>query len=353
MNDDPKVRYCFVAEWFDVHAQLYRNYEFFFYPSDCTIEMYDTKQRRTFLKRSKSDLKLHDLFLGAAINVHARQLLIRDFADDFTRSALSTTMESTLLIIKPSGLKFLGSILNGLAQNQFTLCRLRMMNITANLAKSLNDVDQSFNGGKSIVMELLKPDVITNLHNVLKDSFSKWTRNSKLNDLIYTPENLNEAQTKLQWIFENQIDFKRTAKFQNCTLCIIRPHAIISGIHGNIIQSIIDHGGFELSDLELLHLDNTNAEEFLEVYKGVVPEYQMMLSQLTTGPLIAIELIGDEDIVSKFRDFVGPSDPSLAARIRPKSLRALYGQDKVKNAVHCTDLPEDGPLESEYFFKIL
>ena len=26
---------------------------------------------------------------------------------------------------------------------------------------------------------------------------------------------------------------------------------------------------------------------------------------------------------------------------------------QVKNAVHCTDLPEDGVLEVEYFFKIL
>ena len=29
------------------------------------------------------------------------------------------------------------------------------------------------------------------------------------------------------------------------------------------------------------------------------------------------------------------------------------GVSKVKNAVHCTDLPEDGPLEVDYFFSIL
>jgi hypothetical protein len=33
--------------------------------------------------------------------------------------------------------------------------------------------------------------------------------------------------------------------------------------------------------------------------------------------------------------------------------RAKFGLDRVRNAVHCTDLPEDGTLECEYFFKIL
>lgn len=81
---------------------------------------------------------------------------------------------------------------------------------------------------------------------------------------------------------------------KDCTLCIIRPHSIISGknatvnsafIHfllslflsghaGKIIQDIIREG-YTITDLELFHLDRSNAEEFLEVYKGVVPEYHV------------------------------------------------------------------------------
>jgi nucleoside-diphosphate kinase len=40
--------------------------------------------------------------------------------------------------------------------------------------------------------------------------------------------------------------------------------------------------------MEMLHLDSANAQEFLEVYKGVVPEYHLMLGQITSGPLIAL-----------------------------------------------------------------
>ena len=37
----------------------------------------------------------------------------------------------------------------------------------------------------------------------------------------------------------------------------------------------------------------------------------------------------------------------------PETIRAKFGVDRVRNAIHCTDLPEDGVLESEYFFDIL
>lgn len=33
--------------------------------------------------------------------------------------------------------------------------------------------------------------------------------------------------------------------------------------------------------------------------------------------------------------------------------RAKFGLDRVRNAIHCTDLAEDGVVECEYFFNIL
>ena len=64
------------------------------------------------------------------------------------------------------------------------------------------------------------------------------------------------------------------------------------------------------------------------------------------------EISGDQDIVSKFREFAGPSDPELGKQIRPHSLRARFGVDKIKNALHVTDLPEDGVLEVNFIFFI-
>lgn len=39
--------------------------------------------------------------------------------------------------------------------------------------------------------------------------------------------------------------------------------------------------------------------------------------------------------------------------ISPDSSRARFGESVVKNAVHCTDLPEDGEMECRYFFETL
>ena len=72
---------------------------------------------------------------------------------------------------------------------------------------------------------------------------------------------------------------------------------------------------------------------------------------MTTGPCIAME-IRQENAVKAFRDLDGPMDPEIAKNLRPNTLRARFGIDRIRNAIHCTDLPEDGTLECEYFFSI-
>lgn len=39
----------------------------------------------------------------------------------------------------------------------------------------------------------------------------------------------------------------------------------------------------------------------------------------------------------------------IARHLRSQTLRARFGIDKIKNAVHCTDLPDDALLEVSYF----
>ena len=40
----------------------------------------------------------------------------------------------------------------------------------------------------------------------------------------------------------------------------------------------------------MYNLDKANAEEFLEIYKGVVTEYSQMVTELCSGPCLAVEV---------------------------------------------------------------
>lgn len=94
----------------------------------------------------------------------------------------------------------------------------------------------------------------------------------------------------------------------------------------------------------MFNLSREVVEEFYDVYKGVLPEYLPLIEHLSNGQSVALE-VRQENVVTAFRDFVGPNDPEIAKHLKPNSLRAQFGCDRVKNAVHCTDLAEDGRLE--------
>ena len=66
-----------------------------------------------------------------------------------------------------------------------------------------------------------------------------------------------------------------SAMFTNCTCAVIKPHAIQAGLAGQIIDTILEEG-FEISALQMFHLDRPTAEEFFEIYQGVLPEFTQM-----------------------------------------------------------------------------
>lgn len=78
--------------------------------------------------------------------------------------------------------------------------------------------------------------------------------------------------------------------------------------------------GFEISAMEMFHLDRPTIEEFYDVYKGVLPEYVPLIEHLTSGPSIILE-IRQENVVNAFRQLVGPHDPEIAKHLRPNTIR--------------------------------
>ena len=148
-----------------------------------------------------------------------------------------------------------------------------------------------------------------------------------------------------------QRPMQTTAVLDNCTLCLIKPHIQREGNTGKIIDLILQ-AGFEISAMELFNLSRPVIEEFYDVYKGVIPEYLPIIENMTSGPVIALE-VRQSNAVSSFRELCGPHDPEIARHLRPNTIRAKFGLDRVRNALHCTDMPEDGRIEVQYFFQLL
>jgi nucleoside-diphosphate kinase len=75
-------RYVFETEWYDQQAELIRHYRLFFFPKDSSVEMYDKKLNRVFLKRVEiPGLSLNDLYQGSNVTIFGRLLTIKEYGD--------------------------------------------------------------------------------------------------------------------------------------------------------------------------------------------------------------------------------------------------------------------------------
>lgn len=367
-------RYAFIADWYDPNAALMRKYQLLYYAKDSTVEMYDIKNRRLFLKRSKCDgVRLNDLHIGAVVNIHSRQLTIKDYADQFTSSRLKSQNEKSLAMVKPDAIDAVGFIIDTIYQNDFVICNMKMVSLTRSEAEEFygehfgkpffENLIAFITSGPVLAMELKGSNAVTRWRSLIgptdsisakreaPNSFRAKFGTDNTRNACHGSDSDKSANREIDFFFKSS-KRRNTARCSNSTLCIIKPHAITAGAAGKILIAI-EGNGFHINALEIFHIERANAEEFFEVYKGVLNEYSKMVDELSSGPCIAVEIRGEDDVHSRFREFVGPSDPEIAKHLRPNTLRARFGSDKVKNAMHCTDLPDDAALEVEYFFKIL
>jgi len=375
-------KFNFITEYYDPQAAMIRRYLFRFYPIDNTIEMINLKTNKKFLSRTKFEhVSVNDLFIGNKIHVFSRQLHLIEFADAYTEHHLGKKSERTFGIIKPDAVTKLGEVLTVIHNQNFIINRARMVTLNEEQAGIFyqNHKDKEFfvdlvkfmASGPCFAMELIGTEAVKSWSKLIgptdpieaKEKAPRSLRalfgHNKTENAFHGAALPGEVAIEIDFFFPNKeipnpvrkID--NTAKLENTTCCIIKPHIVKSGLAGEVIR-LIQHGGFEITGATIQEIEKTNAEEFYEVYKGVVAEYQQMCEQLCEGPCISLEISSANDnTVEAFRQLCGPSDPEIAKHIRPNTIRAVYGLDKVKNAVHCTDLPEDGLLEVEYFLRIL
>ncbi|XP_055485674.1 thioredoxin domain-containing protein 6 isoform X3 [Psammomys obesus] len=149
-------------------------------------------------------------------------------------------------------------------------------------------------------------------------------------------------------------DWDIVSREEPCTLGIIKPDAVAHGKADEIIMKI-QEAGFDILSNEERTLTETEMQAFYQ-HRAGEEAFEKLVHHMCSGPshlLILTKTEGTEDVVTAWRTFLGPCDPSVARREHPESLRAQYGTEMPFNAVHGSRDREDAKRELALLFPSL
>lgn len=128
------------------------------------------------------------------------------------------------------------------------------------------------------------------------------------------------------------------------TLAIIKPDAVKKNVIGQIVTKITE-AGFNIKAIKMTRITQEQAGAFYEVHKER-PFYGELCEYMSGGAIVPM-VLEKVNAVEDFRKLIGATDPTQAEE---GTIRKLYGESKAINAIHGSDSPENGMLESSFFF---
>ena len=128
------------------------------------------------------------------------------------------------------------------------------------------------------------------------------------------------------------------------TLSIIKPDAVAKGAIGAILKTF-EGAGLRPIALKMLRLTEQQARGFYAVHRER-PFYGSLVKFMTSGPIVASVLEG-ESAIARNRELMGATD---SARAAAGTIRATWGTDVERNAVHGSDSAATARIEIAYFF---
>lgn len=128
------------------------------------------------------------------------------------------------------------------------------------------------------------------------------------------------------------------------TLSIVKPDAVAKGAVGAILATF-EKAGLRPIALKMIHLTEAHARGFYAVHKER-PFYGSLVKFMTSGPIVVSVLEG-ENAIGRHRELLGATDPAKAAA---GTIRAHWGTDVERNAVHGSDAAATAQAEIAYFF---
>lgn len=125
---------------------------------------------------------------------------------------------------------------------------------------------------------------------------------------------------------------------------IVKPDAVQCGRIGAILDSA-ERAGFRILDLRMLRWSPDEASVFYAMHRDR-PFFDGLVRFMTSGPIVAA-VLERADAVQQLRALIGPTDSTKAPA---GTLRADFGTDERRNAVHASDSPENAGREIALLF---
>ena len=129
------------------------------------------------------------------------------------------------------------------------------------------------------------------------------------------------------------------------TLSIIKPDAVERNLVDEI-KKIFTSNNLRIKESIKIQISKEEAAEFYKVHQSK-PFYENLCSYLSSGPIVAMILEGDNAILEN-RKLMGATDPKKAEE---NTIRKQYGISIDKNSVHASDSSENAKKEINFFFK--
>jgi nucleoside-diphosphate kinase len=128
------------------------------------------------------------------------------------------------------------------------------------------------------------------------------------------------------------------------TFSIIKPDAVKKNAIGDIV-AILEKERQRPVAMKMLQLSARQAEGFYHVHREK-KFFGDLVRFMTEGPIVAMVLEG-ESAIERYRKVMGATDSKKA---EAGTIRAKFGTDIERNAVHGSDGPETAKFEIGYFF---
>ncbi len=128
------------------------------------------------------------------------------------------------------------------------------------------------------------------------------------------------------------------------SLVLIKPDAVRNGQSDEII-SRLSKLGLKAVARKALRMDRALAEKHYAVHKEK-PFFKELVEYMTSAPIVAAVFEG-EKAVAKTRQAMGATDP---AKAEAGTIRADFGLNVTRNAVHGSDSVETAEKEISLFF---